>query len=83
MTDRNTDANPENPSPEASPSTRADSRRRFLKQAGTAGMALPVIVTLSGKDLLVRSAKAQSGPGDDNGGGGGPTGPTGPTGEIT
>ena len=67
MTDRNTDATTENPSP----STRADSRRRFLKQAGTAGMALPVIVTLSGKDLLVRSAKAESAPGDDNGGGGG------------
>ena len=70
MTDRNSDVTSENPSPEATPTTRADSRRRFLKQAGTAGMALPVIVTLSGKDLLVRSAKAQSEPGDDNGGGG-------------
>ena len=71
MTDRNSDVTTENPSPETNPSTRADSRRRFLKQAGTAGMALPVIVTLSGKDLLVRSAKAESGPGDDNGRGGG------------
>ena len=41
-----------------------ESRRRFIKKAGTAGLAVPVITTLAGKELLTRSAHAET-PGDD------------------
>ena len=34
------------------------------EKAGTAGLAVPVITTLAGKELLTRSAHAET-PGDD------------------
>jgi hypothetical protein len=37
-----------------------DSRRRFLKKAGTIVVAAPVIESLSREGLLVRSAHAQT-----------------------
>ena len=42
-----------------------ESRRRFIKKAGTAGLAVPAITTLAGKDLLTRSARAQTPSEDD------------------
>lgn len=39
----------------------AESRRRFLKKAGTIAIAAPVMETLSREGLLVRSAHAQTG----------------------
>lgn len=40
--------------------TADDSRRRFLKKAGTIVVAAPVIESLSREGLLVRSAHAQT-----------------------
>ncbi|MDD3518462.1 MAG: hypothetical protein PHQ14_08940 [Chromatiales bacterium] len=43
-------------------------RRRFLKAAGATALAVPVMETLSGQGLLVRSARAQSAGGGQGGG---------------
>ena len=37
-------------------------RRRFIKTVGAAGIAVPVIETLTGQDLLTTAAKAQTAP---------------------
>lgn len=43
-------------------------RRRFLKLTGAAALAVPVIESVTGKDLLTVSAQAQTaGPNDVNG----------------
>jgi hypothetical protein len=46
----------------------AETRRRFLKKAGTIAIAAPVMETLSREGLLVRSAHAQTGVFDGFGG---------------
>jgi hypothetical protein len=46
--------------PAAPASTAAPARRRFLTIAGTAAVAVPVMETLTGHDLLTTSAKAQT-----------------------
>ena len=48
------------PTPAAPASTSAPARRRFLKVAGTAAVAVPVMETLTGRDLLTTSANAQT-----------------------
>ena len=35
-------------------------RRRFIKAAGAAAVAVPVMETLTGRDILTMSAKAQT-----------------------
>jgi hypothetical protein len=45
--------------PETAQAT-ADSRRRFLKKAGTIAIAAPVMESISREGLLVRSAHAQT-----------------------
>jgi hypothetical protein len=46
----------------------AETRRRFLKKAGTIAIAAPVMETLSREGLFVRSAHAQTGVFDGFGG---------------
>lgn len=60
----------EDGSPEREGAVAGSERRRFLKAAGATALAVPVMETLSGRGLLIRSARAQSAGGGLGGGGG-------------